>query len=98
MSSKYKRRPRAACPEGGVTVGIACGGVERDVLPVVAPVGAAGAADANGDGDRFDMLGGAIVLDCSVLSARIPFVTSAFGTGACGTGRPSLDVATLIFL
>src|SRR5690242_8303895 len=106
MSSKYNRRPRAACPDGGVTVGIDCGGVTRGELttpPPAAVVAAAdaAAADASGEGDRFEMLGGAIVLACSDLSARIPapFGRSAFGTGAaCGTARPSLDVATLIFL
>jgi hypothetical protein len=104
MSSKYNRRrtvapgspfTRADWPDGGVTCGIDCGGVDRDVVGNVAV--------ACGDGDRFEMLGGggggAIGFAGSALSGRIGAAASAFGTaGDAGIARPSLDVATLIFL
>ena len=86
---------RAGCPDGGVTCGIDCGGVAR----IVVVDGAA----ACGDGDRFEMLGagvgGAIGFAGSDLSGRVGTATSPFG-GVCAAGiaRPSLDVATLIFL
>jgi hypothetical protein len=53
------------------------------VVGVAEAGGAAGAeaADANGDGDRFEMLGGVIVFACSDLSPRIAAGASAFAAG-----------------